>query len=196
MPRRRVLTEAQLEALFALPTAETDLIRHYILDPEDFAVIARRRQPHNRLGFALQLCALRFPGRLIRPGELVPLEAVVFVAEQLEIDPAAFADYAARAPTRYEHLEVLRDVFGFRTVSRPDHRELSAWLLPIALTTVSGMVVAGALMGELRRRCIAAPGSTIIERMVASALLQADRHAAAKLNGMLSAEQRRLPLPL
>ena len=76
MPRRRVLTEAQLNALFSLPTTEADLIRHYTLSPGDLAVIARRRGPHNRLGFALQLCALRHPGRLIRPGELVPLEVV------------------------------------------------------------------------------------------------------------------------
>jgi hypothetical protein len=48
MPRRRVLTEAQLNALFALPTTEADLIRHYTLTPQDLAVIARRRRPHNR----------------------------------------------------------------------------------------------------------------------------------------------------
>lgn len=71
MPRRRVLTDSQLEALFALPTSEADLIRHYTLGPDDLAVINRRRRPHNRLGFTLQLCALRYPGRLIRPGELV-----------------------------------------------------------------------------------------------------------------------------
>ena len=40
MPRRRVLTEAQLNALFALPTTEADLIRHYTLSPDDMAVIA------------------------------------------------------------------------------------------------------------------------------------------------------------
>lgn len=31
MPRRRVLTDAQITALFALPTAEADLIRHYTM---------------------------------------------------------------------------------------------------------------------------------------------------------------------
>lgn len=92
MPRRRALTDAQLTALFALPTAEADLIRHYTLGPDDVAVIARRRRSHNRLGFALQLCALRYPGRLIRPGELVPLEVVRFIGEQLDIAPEALAD--------------------------------------------------------------------------------------------------------
>ena len=42
MPRRRAITDAQLEALLALPTAEPDLIRHYTLSPADLAVIARR----------------------------------------------------------------------------------------------------------------------------------------------------------
>ncbi|MGF7176663.1 Tn3 family transposase [Azospirillum doebereinerae] len=190
MPRRRVLTDAQTTALFALPTSEPDLIRHYTLGPDDMAVIARRRRPHNRLGFALQLCALRYPGRLIRPGELVPPAIVAFLAGQLDVDPDALADYAIRAPTRYDQLDALCEAFGFRTFTQPDHRELSAWLVPIALATVSAIMVAEALMAELRRRRIAAPGTTTIERMVATALLQAERHAAAKLNSILSPEHR------
>lgn len=92
MPRRRVLTTTQLDSLLALPSGEGDLIRHYTLSPDDLAVIARRRRPHNRLGFALQLCALRYPGRLIRPGEPVAMEVVRFLAEQLDIDPDAMGD--------------------------------------------------------------------------------------------------------
>jgi TnpA family transposase len=112
MPRRRVLTDAQVEALLALPTAEPDLIQHYSLSPREVAVIMKRRRPHNQLGFALQLCALRFPGRLLRPGEVVPIEVAAFVAEQLDLDPGSLADYATRAPTRYDQLDALRDLFG------------------------------------------------------------------------------------
>jgi TnpA family transposase len=126
MSCRRVLTDAQITTLFALPTAEADLIRHYTLDPGDMAVIASRRRPHNRLGFALQLCALRHPGRLIRPGELVPLEVVRFVGEQLDIDPGELAGYAARAPTRYDHFDVLHAIFGFRPGAT--HEGLHAYL--------------------------------------------------------------------
>lgn len=71
MPRRRVLTEAQLETLFALPTTEADLALHWTLSPADHAAIQGRRGDHNRLGFTLQLCALRYPGRLLRPGETI-----------------------------------------------------------------------------------------------------------------------------
>jgi TnpA family transposase len=190
MPRRRVLTDVQLEALLALPTAEADLIQHYSLSDQDIAVIMKRRRPHNQLGFALQLCALRFPGRLLRPGELMPIEVARFVADQLDIDPGLLADYATRAATRYDQLEALREIFGFRSFSQPDRRELSTWLLPIALTTVSGAAIASALMVEMRRRGIAAPGVTVIERMAATALLRAERHVADVLTRGLTEVQR------
>ena len=115
MPRRRAITDAQLEALLALPTAEPDLIRHYTLSPADLAVIARRRRPHNRLGFAIQLSALRFPGRLLQPGEVVPRQVLVFVADQLDLPPDVLADYAARPQTRYDQLDALYSVYRFQT---------------------------------------------------------------------------------
>ena len=71
MPRRRALTEAQLENLFALPVTEPDLIRHWTLDQADLAAVERRRGASNQLGFALQLCAFRYPGRLLRPGDAI-----------------------------------------------------------------------------------------------------------------------------
>lgn len=83
MPGRRALTEAQLERLLALPTAEVDLARHWTLDGDDLAAVNTRRRAHNRLGFALQLCALRYPGRLLRPGAVIPERALRFVADQL-----------------------------------------------------------------------------------------------------------------
>ena len=39
MPRRRALTEAQLESLLALPVTEADLVRHWTLGDADLAVV-------------------------------------------------------------------------------------------------------------------------------------------------------------
>ena len=70
MPRRSILTERQRSALFDLPTDEADLLKHYILADDDIQHIHSRRKSQNRLGFALQLCALRFPGRMLAPGRI------------------------------------------------------------------------------------------------------------------------------
>src|SRR4051812_40189843 len=113
MPRRRVLTGAQLAGLLALPHDHATLIRHRTLGDEDLAVIGARRRDHNRLGFALQLCALRYPGRPLRPGEAIPSPTLHFVAEQIGAVPQAIAAYGTRAQTRYEHFDALREAFGF-----------------------------------------------------------------------------------
>jgi len=102
MPRRRALTATRLEGLLALPVAEADLIRHWTLDRTDLAAVDRRRGAHNQLGFALQLCAFRYPGRLLRPGEAIPEAALRFVAGQLHVGPDVLAGYARRAQTRRE----------------------------------------------------------------------------------------------
>ena len=108
MPRRRALTTAQLDELFALPTELNTLVRYWTLAGTDLAAIHRRRRDRNRLGFALQLCALRYPGRLLGPGELIPAEALRFVAHQVDTTPEALAAYAARFQTRYEQLDAVR----------------------------------------------------------------------------------------
>lgn len=118
MPRA-VLSEEQRAALLALPDTEAELVRYWTLSRDDLRTIVSRRRPHNRLGFAVQLCALRYPGRLLRPGELIPQRPLAFVADQIDVTPEVLADYAVRGPTRYEQLDTLRDVFGFAPLSRP-----------------------------------------------------------------------------
>ena len=98
MPRP-LLTDAQRAALFDLPTTERDLIRHYTLTAADLALIARQRLDHTRLGFALMLCSLRYPGRLLREGERPPAAFIRFVAEQVGVFPEAFEDYL-----RHDHV--------------------------------------------------------------------------------------------
>jgi len=193
MPRRAIIDRARLDAMLALPEGEAEVIRHYTLTVEDLAHVTRRRRAHNRFGFALQLCALRYPGRMIRPGEPVPRRIVAHLCEQLDIEPTIATGYAARAPTRYEHLDAIRAAFGIRGFAQPDFQEMSSWLLPVALVTTRGEAVVDALLSELRRRSIAAPGSTVIERLASSAMLQADRHVAGMLiAGMPEARLRAL----
>jgi hypothetical protein len=189
MPRRRVLTDEQLEELLALPATEPVLIRHWTLSPADLAAVERRRGDPNQLGFALQLCAFRYPGRLLRSEEAIPVPALRFVADQLGVAPGSLTAYAARAQTRREQLDALRAAFGFAIFALQHKRELLTWLLPVALGTTDAMAVAEALMDELRRRKILAPGPSVIERLVAAASMLAERHVAHQLTRDLSAAQ-------
>jgi TnpA family transposase len=192
MPRRRALTKAQLESLLALPVTEADLVQHWTLGDDDLAIVGRRRRNHNQLGFALQLCALRYPGRLLRPGEIIPQPALHFVADQLGTAPEALITYAARFQTRYEQLGVLRTAFGFTDLT-PRRRQLLEWLLPVSLATTNPLTVATTLLDELRRRRIIVPGPSIVERLVAATLATAERHVASQLtSGLIQAQSEAL----
>src|SRR3954471_13845258 len=188
MPRRRVLTEAQLENLLALPTTEAELVRYWTLDDEDLAIIGRRRRAHNRLGFALQLCALRYPGRVLCAGEVLSDAALSFVAEQIGTEPDVLADYGARVQTRYQQLDALRAQFGFGDLA-PVRQEILGWLLPVALATTSATSIAEALCEELRRRPLIVPAPSVVEDLVAAALMTAEPHVARQLADRLSPAQ-------
>ena len=61
MPRRSILPTAEREGLLASPDTEDELIRHYTFTDPDMSTIRQRRGNHNRIGFAVQLCYLRYP---------------------------------------------------------------------------------------------------------------------------------------
>jgi hypothetical protein len=149
------------------------MVRHYTLSSEDLALINRRRREPNRLGFALMLCYLRFPGRILQQGEEPPAELCAFVAEQLGLDAAHFGDYAERDQTRREH--ALEAALGLRPLTRALYRELAAWLLPTALATDHGPTLVANLIEELRTRRIVCPPLPAIEQLAGSVRARGQR---------------------
>jgi TnpA family transposase len=102
MLRRQLLTTDERQAMLGIPGDEESLIRHYTLSPQD-RLQAEVRRPHNQLGYAVQLCIMRYPGRILGMDEDPPAAVVAYVAEQLGIAPDVVASYARRIPTRFEH---------------------------------------------------------------------------------------------
>ena len=81
--RRELLTAAQRAESLALPTDRLEIRERYSLTPADFDLINRHRTEANRLGFAIQLCLLRYPGRAWLPAEQLPSEMLRFIAGQI-----------------------------------------------------------------------------------------------------------------
>ena len=96
------------------------------------------------------------------------------------------ASYAARRQTRQEQLDGQRETFGLRIYGADEVREVSAWLLLVALATTDIPGIAAVLMDEFRRRRIVAPGPTVIERLIAAVLVSAERHVTEQLTRGLS----------
>jgi hypothetical protein len=166
MPRRELLTSAQREALLAFPKEEAELLRHYTFSTHDFAVIRRCRGDHNRLGFAVQLCYLRFPGRLLALDEVPYPPILGMAAAQLKVPTGAWHFYAERHETRREHLLELQEQFGFQTFTSAHYRQFAAEIVSLADQTNQGILLAQALVENLRKAKIIIPGLPVVETLV------------------------------
>ena len=71
MAKRTLLKGQDRHELFDIPTDDDSLVRHYSLSPADRLEIELRRRNHNQLGFAVQLCLMRYPGRTLMPLSLI-----------------------------------------------------------------------------------------------------------------------------
>ena len=87
MPRRSLLTPAERTGLFVFPTSDDELIRHYTFSEPDLSMIRQRRGNHSRLGFAVQLCYLRYPGFALPTDAEPPAPLLNVVGRQLRIAP-------------------------------------------------------------------------------------------------------------
>src|SRR5271165_3912727 len=165
MPRREILTAAERLQLLAFPEDEGELIRLYTLTKPDLAFVRQHRGNHNRLGIAVQMSYLQYPGRVLGEKE-APYEPILkIVSAQLAIAPAAWELYAARDETRREHLAELLPRMGMEQFAATHYRSLAAWLEPTALQTTRGLVLARAVVEELRNRRIVLPPVAVIERL-------------------------------
>lgn len=190
MPRRSILTARQRAALFDLPTDDASMLRHYTLADDDLEIVRARRRPHNRFGFALQLCALRYPGRLLAPGEVIPLAVTRFLAAQLGMRPDDLAGYATREETRHEHLAALREIYGYKMFAGRGARDLKIWLEDAAEAARSNEDLARRFVEQCRATQTIFPGITVIERLCAEALVAAERRIDARIGGRLDDAMR------
>ncbi len=189
MPRRSILSESERASLIALPESKDELIRHYTFDDADLSLIRQHRGAANRLGFAIHLCYMRFPGIVLGVDES-PFPALLrLVAEQLKVPVESWDEYSNRAETRREHLLELQSVFNYQPFTTSQHYRSSVkGLDDIAWQTDKGTVLGAALVQSMRRQRILLPSLNVIERVCSEAITRANRRIYTVLTSLLLPE--------
>lgn len=171
----QLFTEAERAQRNRFPEtiAYEDLVTFFTLSERDLASIPRYSAPQNRLGYALQLCTLRFMGFVPDDLHSAPPEAVAFVAQQLAVSSEVFPTYGARVHTRQDHLHAAQVHLGYRRVAKHDIDTLTQWLLERALEHDKPALLYELACEKLRTEQLVRPGVTRLERWVAEAREQA-----------------------
>ena len=190
MPRRSILSTAERESLLAFPDTEDLLIRHYTLGESDLSLVRQRRGDHNRLGFAVQLCCLRYPGCALPTEAEPPAPLLAFVGRQMHTEPDVWPLYAQRPETRREHLAELQAWLNLTPFSIGDYRRFVHDLAELARQTDRGIILAETLIGLLRQQRILVPTVDVIERVCSEALTRGTRQVYEALTSPLSDRHR------
>jgi TnpA family transposase len=197
----RFFTDAERERLDRFPEElpPEDLAAHFTLTASDHSVVRRRRGDHSRLGFALQLCALRYLGFAPDALTTAPPAALAFLARQLDVSvpPGATAGVALREVlaaydrdhTRTDHLGEILKHLGFRDATDHDLAALSTWLLERALEHDKPSLLFQLACERLREQRVVRPGVTRLERLVVAVRERAQEETYRRLAPFLSTER-------
>ena len=165
------------------------LALYFHLDDRDRALLEPRRHDHTRLGFALQLCTVRFLGTFLSDPTDVPHSVVLTLASQLNIaDPTVLSRYR-EGQMRYDHVHEIMQEYGYQDfASQPEHFRFLRWLYTRAWWSEERLTVLFDLaMAHLIDRKVLLPGVSVLERVVSSVR----EHASMRLWQLLA----QLPTP-
>jgi Domain of unknown function (DUF4158) len=152
------LSTADPERLNPFPAqiAAEDLYACFRLSEAALRTIHPQREAHTRLGFARQLCALRYWGFAPDDFQTPPWEAVVYVARPLALPPEALQAYGQRSKTRTTHLQQVQGHLGFRPAIPLEFYALQTWLEERPLEHDTPTLLLQLACDKLRRKQIVA----------------------------------------
>ncbi|SMF75017.1 Transposase and inactivated derivatives, TnpA family [Priestia filamentosa] len=190
MRGKELLTPDQRLEWMAPPHGDGELAIHYTFSQYDLEIINRHRRDYNRLGFAIQLALVRYPGWSLTDIKVVPGALLNYVANQIDIDPDIFPLYARRENTLWDHLKEIRQEYGFTTFTTNHYRQLLRYLFSLALENGNTAYLIDAALNKLRRLKIILPAITTIERVVWEARHRAEERIYQQIFSDLTSYQK------
>lgn len=163
---RELLTPEERLQYVQIPPdlGEWELGTYFTLTQHDLELIQMRRRAYNRLGFAVQLCVLRYLGWTLSDIKEVPEHVLRYVAKQVNADVDSFSMYGERGATKYEHLEEIRKEYGYQTFTLSEYRILCKHLFHHAMANGNPLHLIQVALEHLRKRKIILPSMSTIER--------------------------------
>lgn len=187
-----LLTEDQRLELINIPQniSDYDIAKFYTFSHDDIKIINKHRRDYNRLGFAVQLALLRNPGWSLSNTTNIPQSVLNYIADQIQVNPMAFELYAQRENTRFEHMEEIREIYGFKNYKEENNLSLVQTLIPYAMENDNVINLMKLSINEIKNQKIILPGITTIEKVVSTVISEADERLTDTINNSITIEQK------
>lgn len=187
-----LLTEDQRLEFTQIPQniSEYEIAKYYTFSTYDIDIINKHRRDYNRLGFAVQLALLRNPGWSLISINNIPESVLDYISEQIKVSPKELELYAQRENTRLEHLQEIRELYGFKNYTDQHTQCLIKTLLPYAIENDNVINLIKLSINEIRRQKVILPGITTLEKVVSEVISKADEEFIEIVNNSITSEQK------
>ncbi len=165
--KEQFLTNQQRNQPLMLPQrfSDEEMVRDWTLSRRDCQVVNKYRKQY-RLGFAIQLCAMRLYGRFLNQLHDLSPRVISYLSSQLDLPPTLTVDVPEREATLLEHRNNILKYLGFQRFDDKAEADLDRWIEEYARQ--------GLLPDELFHRAerylllnrIVLPGPSTIERQI------------------------------
>ncbi|MEH8765287.1 DUF4158 domain-containing protein [Klebsiella pneumoniae] len=190
MSRRHIFTERQRAALFDLPTDELSLLKFYTLGDDDWKTLGSAADRKTGLALPCTFCTI-YDIRACWLSDEIPREVLSFVGAQLGVPADALLTYATRRQTRQQHMDTLREIYGYKTFTGRGARDLRSGLSAAeAEDARSNEDLAHRFIVRCRETSTILPAVSTIERLCADALVAAERRIETRIAENLTADVR------
>ena len=179
------------EAAERLPDEiDGDTIRKYFtLTRSDLEQVEQCRGAVNKVGFAIQLCTLRWQGYFLPDTRNLPAGVIEMVATQTGVLPLPIDGYPQNEKTRFEHLERIRQHLGFVRCDAAQRDRLLNHLTGIAQAMPRSEGLRQTAYRWLKQEKIVRPGRTTVRDLITSAREAALQSAYGALTSGLALGQ-------
>ncbi|MED4575812.1 Tn3 family transposase, partial [Bacillus atrophaeus] len=144
----------------------------------------------NRLGFAVQLAVLRYPGWPYTHIKSIPESVIHYISKQIGATPSSISLYPQRENTLWDHLKELRSEYDFVTFTLREYRIAFKHLHQLAFENGDAIHLLHECIDFLRKNKIILPAITTLERMVWEARAMAEKKLFNTVSQSLTNEQK------
>jgi len=174
--------------------ARSDLVRFVALSVADVRWLNEQRGDANRLGMAVQLCAVRHLGFVPDDIGAAPVAIVEAIADRLGVDAFALGVYASEMAGRRgghrRHLTSVVSFLGWSVCGRGEWKRLTEWLIQRALDHDDATILFRDALDQLRIDQVLRPSLDELARTVASARVAGTDELHRRLGDWLTPRRR------
>lgn len=169
------------------------LNKYFVLLPEDLSEIQECRGATNKIGFAIQLCSLRWFGFLLVDLRPTPQNVVDILTKQLCInEPIDLSTYPQSKNTLNAHPERIREYLGFQNCDELQRLRLLTYLTDRVLELPRSANLVDVACNWLYENQIVRPATRTLEDLITEASANGMDRVYKRIAGDLTIEQKRL----